>query len=98
MENKKILILYGSATGNSEYISKRIYDKLNQYENIELNIGILNDYEKLNFFTTDYVIILVSTTGNGDFTQNSEIFGNFISKKSLSEKLLQNINFTILGN
>lgn len=64
------IILYGSATGNAEEMSRYLT------RIIECEKKTINDYsnklEDLNNF--EKVIFICSTTGNGDFPENALIF------------------------
>ena len=90
-----ILILYGSQTGNAKNMSQEIYSNLEKY-NVEIyslndiyNLSILNNY--------NLIIIMCSTTGNGDFPDNSLKFFKKIKDRTLNKNFLQNVNYTICG-
>jgi len=100
----KIYILYGSQTGNAEEISNQIYNllKYNDFNCIHssLNKTIENDsfnFIKDNSKEDNHIIIICSTTGNGDPPENSSKFWRKIKNKNLHNHLLEKIHYTVLG-
>jgi sulfite reductase alpha subunit-like flavoprotein len=91
-----IYILYGSQSGNSENISKILYDILdNNDEPIiygTLN-SILNEID--NISGTMYIIC--STFGNGDAPENASAFWRTIKSRKIKNDLFKNINYNVLG-
>jgi len=76
-------------------MSQEIYSNLEKY-NVEIyslndiyNLSILNNY--------NLIIIMCSTTGNGDFPDNSLKFWKKIKDRTLNKNLLENVNYTICG-
>ncbi len=98
-----LYVVYGSQTGNSEAISKRISNELIS------NHKIPNEYLVMNKFLSsmqkfpekksqnNFVIIVCSTTGNGDAPNNADNFVRWIKRKTHSSDLLNNVFYTILG-
>ena len=92
-----ILILYGSQTGNSEEISKEIYNQLTEI-GYECKINTLNSVTKVALNDIcNIVIVVCSTTGNGDPPYNAELFWKFIKLRSNPKKLFESIHFVVLG-
>jgi methionine synthase reductase len=87
----KILVTYGSQTGYCQGISKIIYDKINYFHNKQ--IKCLNDVNIDELYKNDINIILISTTGDGEFPENSTIFYKKIRKK----KKLKKFNYILCG-
>jgi sulfite reductase alpha subunit-like flavoprotein len=97
-----IYILYGSQTGNAEEISKQLFTNL-------LEKGITCKYSSLNstvestgfsfLESTDIksIIVVCSTTGNGDAPENANQFWRKIKNRSLPKDLFSNIRYTVLG-
>jgi len=77
-KNFKILILYGSQTGNVEAISKILFNKINLQEKEILEMNKITEIKQLENY--DYIFFLVSTTGDGEFPENSEKFWKIIRK------------------
>jgi flavodoxin len=89
MQNNKY-IYYGSQTGNAKEISKQIYETLTEKKynckNISLNETIENDtftFIKNEEFCT--IIIICSTTGNGDCPETANIFYQKIKNRKQSK-------------
>ena len=106
MNNKNIYLLYGSQTGNSEEICKNIYLELfnlgynSKYSS--LNECINKDLNVFNFIEKksdekDIVIIICSTTGNGEAPCNANIFYNKLKNRNQQKDLFNNIQYSILG-
>ena len=94
-----IYILYGSQLGYSLSVAEHLY------ELIEDNIKPLKiEFQSLNeiiendtigeIHKDDFVIILLSTTGDGEFPKNARKFYQFIRKY---DGTLKNIKYCILG-
>jgi sulfite reductase alpha subunit-like flavoprotein len=99
-----IYILYGSQTGNAEQISNQIYNILNDegYNCIHSSLNKTIENESFNFISNDskdiiFVIIICSTTGNGDAPENATKFWRKIKNRKLDINLLQGIHYTVLG-
>lgn len=99
-----IYVIYGSQTGNSEEIAKRIQKEIK--ENIQkddVELVVMN-----KFMTTiqkipenkdkRYIIVAVcSTTGAGDAPGNCDNFIRWIKRKTHAPDTLTNVDYTILG-
>lgn len=98
--NKKIYILYGSATGNGESIAKILVENIREDLKCEVYCNTLNsiknDISEL-YNICSLLIIICSTTGNGDAPENANIFWNIVKKRSLSKIILNNMPFIVLG-
>ena len=95
-----ISVVFGSQTGNSEAIAKRISKDLktlkieNEIESLNKFLLKFEKYEK----SRNYILIIVcSTTGNGDIPENSEKFFRYIKKKTHPSDLLSNVTYAVLG-
>lgn len=95
-----INVLYGSVTGNAEEIARRIHNELPEKG---LEPGILcglADYATVPCFNTDssrraYVVIVVSTTGEGDPPETIRPFMRLLRKKEKTR--LPNVHFAVLA-
>lgn len=98
MENTNgISILYGSETGNAhdyaQYLSRRL-----RYFLIEPTLASMDDFPLKNLITsTKYLIVICSTTGQGELPHNSKKFMKFLLKKKLPQDLLGHIKITSFG-
>ena len=94
-KNLKVLITFGSQTGCAESISNILHKKLSSFI-YDLKISQLNDIENISSFNNfDYVIFIVSTTGDGEFPDNSLKF--WTKFRRYKEKDLDNTEYCILG-
>jgi sulfite reductase alpha subunit-like flavoprotein len=98
-----IYVTYGTQTGNSEAIASRISKELKQNYNKENTLMVLNSFLKeIQKFpehkdNTYNVIIVCSTTGNGDSPANSDNFIRWIKRKTHSGDTLSNVRYAVLG-
>lgn len=96
-----LYILYGSQTGNAQEISREIYDLLDK--KFECIYSSLNDtisadnFTFINSIDNPIIIIVCSTTGNGDAPGNANFFWRKIKNRSLPKDLLNNIKYAVLG-
>jgi sulfite reductase alpha subunit-like flavoprotein len=103
---KNVYVLYGSQTGNSEEIAQNIYTLLRD-SNIECKYSSLNNTLKGDGFdfvnveetigTTNKIIIVCSTTGNGDAPENVNHFWRKFKNQKLPKNLLYGTEYAVLG-
>lgn len=97
IERQKITILYGSETGNAQdyahYLSKRL-----RYYQVQTVLSTLDDFELKRLVTdVEYLIIICSTTGQGELPRNAKKFMHFILRKKLPNDLFDHISLTTFG-
>lgn len=97
MGERTVIVAYGSQTGNSEFIAKDISDKI-------LELGLLCRCQTLNSIKKAdiksealFLVIVCSTTGNGDSPENAEQWWRSIKLRSASKDMFHDIPFAILG-
>lgn len=103
-----LFILYGSATGNAEHISKELRDMANSLSEdarffSSVYCGELDSFKKkcLSTWESDpprykYPLIVVSsTTGNGEAPENANRFIRFIKRRP--SLLMKHCSFCVLG-
>ncbi|RKF61463.1 NADPH-dependent diflavin oxidoreductase 1 [Erysiphe neolycopersici] len=94
--DRSALVLYGSETGNSEdvaYQLSNILERLHFTTRVsEMNFIHINDLLKFSI-----VLLTVSTTGQGEFPKNAQIFWKSLLRKSLSKDYLNHVLFTTFG-
>ena len=82
MAGKDVLILYGSQTGNSEDIAKDLHDKCST-ANISSVCKNLNSVKKVELKEiAKFVVVVCSTTGNGDTPENADAWWRSIKLRS----------------
>ena len=96
---KKVCILYGSQTGNTDAISYEMQDLIEERTSKTIPRYTLNEYIKDDDYINSYdtLIILCSTTGNGDSPENASLFWRKIKNRQISKKLFENISYFVIG-
>ena len=98
-----IKIFYGSQTGNSESISKEIANILIDNRKNNVTCQDLNQADDLELWKEwkkekDLLVIIVcSTTGNGDCPDNALKFWRKIKKRSLPLDTFSDLQYVVLG-
>lgn len=92
-----VTILYGSETGNAleyaRYLSKRL-----RYLNLTPTLSALDDFPLKRLVTdTRFLIVVCSTTGQGELPRNARKFFKFLLKKKLPADLLNHLQITSFG-
>ena len=100
----KIYILYGSQTGNAQDISEDIYTRLSNnisYECIHMSLNSTFENNTFSFINTSEtktnIIIVCSTTGNGDAPETANFFWRKLKNRNQPNNLLNGIEYTVLG-
>lgn len=92
-----VTILYGSETGNAEDYARYLSLRLEYYQ-ISATLSALDDYPLKQLVTeTRYLIIICSTTGQGELPRNAKKFMKFLLKRKLPSDLLNHIHLSTLG-
>lgn len=98
---KKIYILYGSQTGNSEQIAAGLCSRCTEELHIHnIELGTLNSINKnIDEFKANACLMLIvcSTTGNGDAPENADAFWRTIKLRSASKTLFEHLPYCVLG-
>ena len=105
MQNKKIVILYGSETGNAQDFAHILSHKLKRlhFSHTLIKIG---DYHPKSVLQCKYLFIICSTTGQGELPRNARENCNgraqgtlwqFLKKSTLPADLLDHVNVAMLG-
>jgi sulfite reductase alpha subunit-like flavoprotein len=102
MNQECIYILYGSQTGNAQEIAKSIYHLLvdNGYSCKYLSLNKSIEKETFLFLDKDIsskLIIVCSTTGNGDAPETANHFWRKIKNRNQPKDLFQQITYAVLG-
>uniref|UniRef100_A0A7S2S3E2 Methionine synthase reductase n=1 Tax=Mucochytrium quahogii TaxID=96639 RepID=A0A7S2S3E2_9STRA len=96
VHGKKMLVMYGSETGNSEYISKEVHAIVERH-GFDSTYALMNDYKKVSFTEHSLVVFIVSTTGNGDAPQNADRMMRFLRKRTHTDDLLAHMKYIVLA-
>lgn len=92
-----VTILYGSETGNAQDYAHYLARKL-RYNSLKPTVASLDSYPLKKLITdTRYLIVICSTTGQGELPRNLKSFMKFLLKKKLPADLLNHIHMTSFG-
>ena len=93
---RRVLVLYGSETGNSQDVAERIVReaKLKHYAPILMS---MESYDIKTLPNESCVVFVTSTTGQGEEPRNMKSFWRFLLRKSLSETSLTNVSYCVFG-
>lgn len=92
-----VTILYGSETGNAQDYAHYLARKL-RYNSLKPTVASLDSYPLKKLITdTKYLIVICSTTGQGELPRNLKGFMKFLLKKKLPGDLLNHIHMTSFG-
>jgi sulfite reductase alpha subunit-like flavoprotein len=96
-ELKKLVILYGSQTGNAQDLAERIWRKS---KHLNLNVELCS-FDKFNLNKMldngNLIVGVCSTTGQGDVPDNMMNFWRSIMRKQLHAGFLDTLNFSLIG-
>lgn len=94
-KNISIFIFYGSQTGYSKSVAFELKNIIiKKVRPISINIDILNNLLDYEISKDDFTIILLSTTGDGEFPDNANTIFKILRK---NKQDLDNINYCLLG-
>jgi len=94
-KNISIYIFYGSQTDYAKSVAYELNKKIiNKVRPMNINIDILNNFVNYKIHKDDFTIILLSTTGDGEFPDNSNKIFKSLRK---NKPRLDNINYCLLG-
>eukprot|EP00095_Tigriopus_kingsejongensis_P011925 snap_masked-scaffold507_size152468-processed-gene-0.25 protein:Tk11925 transcript:snap_masked-scaffold507_size152468-processed-gene-0.25-mRNA-1 annotation:"hypothetical protein LOTGIDRAFT_225295" len=93
----RFLLLFGSVTGKAESIAELIAEEASK-RGLTPALRSMEGFGKTYDLTQEKVVVMVSsTTGDGDQPETAEPFWRKIKKKALSSEHFANVQFTILG-
>ncbi|KAI5917115.1 riboflavin synthase domain-like protein [Camillea tinctor] len=96
VDNRRVLILYGSETGNSQDAAGDL-GRLAERLRFQTLVCEMNDVELSALLRYPLVIFVVSTTGQGEVPKNARQFWKSLLRKRLPPSCLRNLNFTTFG-
>jgi len=93
----KVMCLYGSVTGKAESIAEQIVE-LGSTKGVEISLNCLGEVGKSwTLEEAKTIIIVSSTTGDGEQPENVIKFWRKLRPKSLSSDHLAHVRFALLG-
>eukprot|EP01063_Lacrimia_lanifica_P028331 TRINITY_DN4111_c0_g1_i3.p1 TRINITY_DN4111_c0_g1~~TRINITY_DN4111_c0_g1_i3.p1 ORF type:complete len:1850 (+),score=576.46 TRINITY_DN4111_c0_g1_i3:171-5552(+) len=93
---RRILMLYASETGNSTAIATNIAEMADE-SGITQVCAAANSWKEVHFERYTYVVFVVATTGDGNFTENSRKFTSWLGREAQPADLLKHMKFALLA-
>eukprot|EP01065_Artemidia_motanka_P028546 TRINITY_DN3395_c0_g1_i1.p1 TRINITY_DN3395_c0_g1~~TRINITY_DN3395_c0_g1_i1.p1 ORF type:complete len:1046 (+),score=237.65 TRINITY_DN3395_c0_g1_i1:70-3138(+) len=97
-QKRDVVLLYGSVTGNAESICRTIHGDICSW-GFPARVGALNDWDKMKFDQCPGgLLIVISTTGDGEPPENARKFIRFLKKKQKEpQPLYPSLRFSVLA-
>jgi sulfite reductase (NADPH) flavoprotein alpha-component len=92
--SKEVTVLFGSQTGNSQRLAKKLSGKL-QEQGFQVALSSMSDFKPNTLKKVQNLLILVSTHGEGDPPDNALTFYEFLYNKRAPQ--LENLRFSVLA-
>ena len=92
--NKQLTILYGTHTGRSKTIARKLAEKL-IFQGVEVKAIALDEYKTRQLSSETHVVFIVSTHGEGEPPAMAEDFHAFITGKRSPE--LPQLNYSVVA-
>lgn len=80
--NARLVILYASQTGNAQDIAERVWRESKRYY-FRSTVKSMDEYNVLELISEKCVIVVCSTTGQGEEPDNMKQFWKFLLRKNL---------------
>ncbi|CCF59194.1 hypothetical protein KAFR_0G01600 [Kazachstania africana CBS 2517] len=106
MSSHKIVILYGSETGNSEDFATILSHKLRRLQ-FPHTLSAFGDFDPSKILETRYLFIIAATTGQGELPRNvhessvgnakSKTLWSILKRKKLPANFLSHVQVSFLG-
>ncbi|MBB6693832.1 assimilatory sulfite reductase (NADPH) flavoprotein subunit [Cohnella xylanilytica] len=92
--SKEVTVLFGSQTGNSHKIAKKLTEKL-QGQGFQVTLSAMIDFKPNTLKKVDNLLVVVSTQGEGDPPDNAISFYEFLHSKRAPQ--LEGMPFSVLA-
>jgi sulfite reductase alpha subunit-like flavoprotein len=97
MSKNLVCILYGSQTGNAESITKILHEEIIHKTKLQCVYDTLNNASNISIDNVKYLIVICSTTGNGDMPDNSINWWRQFKQRTANKHAFEGINFMVLA-
>ena len=97
MSNGMVCILYGSQTGNAESITKILHEEIINKTSVSCTYNTLNNASNISFENVKYLIVICSTTGNGDMSDNSINWWRQYKQRTANKDTFEGVKFLVLA-
>ncbi len=91
-----VLVLYGSQTGNSRAMAKALGDEAGEH-GFEARVQGMEQFKTIDFAEVPLLVIVSSTTGNGDAPDNADKFLRYIKRGSTPKNIFTQTHFCVFG-
>ncbi len=91
---REATVLYGSQTGNSHKLAKKLGAKLAE-QGVQATVTAMSDFKPNNLKKVQDLFIVVSTHGEGDAPDNAIAFYEFLHSKRAPQ--LEDVRFSVLA-
>ena len=92
---RPLLVLYGSQTGNSRAMAKALGDDATAH-GFETRVLGMDQFKTLEFEEVPLLLIVSSTTGNGDAPDNADKFLRYVKRKN-TPSIFASTHFAVFG-
>jgi sulfite reductase (NADPH) flavoprotein alpha-component len=92
--SREVTILFGSQTGNSEKLAKKLKSKLEQQQ-FEVSLSSMRDFKPNGLKKVQNLLIIVSTHGEGEPPDNAMSFYEFLHSKRAPK--LDGMQYSVLA-
>ncbi|NXX99557.1 NDOR1 oxidoreductase, partial [Centropus bengalensis] len=93
---RKILVLFGSQTGNAEDAAERIGRGARRH-GLRCRVEALDCYDVAKLIQEPLVVFVCATTGQGDPPDNMKMFWRFLFRRNLPPNSLCQLDYAVLG-
>ena len=90
-----VLVLYGSQTGNSRAMAKALGDDATEH-GFDTRVLGMDQFKTLEFADVPLLLIVSSTTGNGDAPDNADKFLRYLKRKN-TPSVFTSTHFAVFG-
>lgn len=95
--DRKLTILYGSQTGCAQDLAENIWRESKKYHFVG-PVQPMDKYDVRSLISETFVVLVCSTTGQGDEPENMKSFWKFLLRKSLPSDSLCGLRFAVIGH
>ncbi|CAM1511227.1 Fc.00g087400.m01.CDS01 [Cosmosporella sp. VM-42] len=96
VQDRTVLVLFGSETGNAQDLAEEV-SRLCQRLHFKSRVEELNAVDLNALVEHQFVIFVLSTTGQGDMPHNSLLFWKRLLRKRLPPGCLSHLKYTTFG-
>ncbi|KAG1046566.1 hypothetical protein G6F43_010955 [Rhizopus delemar] len=96
MEDRTIVILYGSETGCAQDIAENLSRQARRRQ-FRTRVFAMDDYDKSLLVEEKIVIFVCSTSGQGSEPTNMKKFWRFLLRKNLPQDILSDLDCAVIG-